>query len=401
MRIRRKCMATELLESPNAYRIARALETISIAYKRPLSPTSFQQIAEIVRSGNAKKYFKIGDQVVTKWSPDGVTEYDMPLDVVDFSPVTDPDGVTHENAMWFQSHYSLPAMQYDANEAIYVPAENMPAGTYSFTVGNYWDTYAKAGDIFNFTTTKAVPAGGQLFLGSAQSNVRGYGLASWRIRTFANGLQKTPTEILTLSTGAAGTSLGTVYLNTAYGNNGLNETNRMMHGYCRWSQSAIRQWLNSDKAAEQWWEQKNPFDYRPTQLETMRGFIAGLQQDFLDVVKPIAVKTKLNTATDSAFGEIETTADKFFLPSTNQENIDGGYSAEGNVWEYWANRAGSDDNTVRARYSITDPTIPVPVRLRTARTLDTSCYTAVVSADGVSNVAVFSAYGLAPACVIY
>ena len=151
---------------------------------------------------------------------------------------------------------------------------------------------------------------------------------------------------------------------------------RAAYGYNRYAHSAIRQWLNSDAEKGGWWKQKNPFDHRPDQLATAQGFMAGLPQDFLQIVQPILVTTALNTTSDSELGASETTVDRFFLPSLEQEFIvPQARGVEGAYWEYWKERLELDSpqaqgaggtNPAHIRYAYENHTSAQYVRLRSA-----------------------------------
>ena len=92
-----------------------------------------------------------------------------------------------------------------------------------------------------------------------------------------------------------------------------NSANIFSNGYNRWSHSAIRQWLNSDADAGEWWTSQHIGDTAPAQATTTDGFMKGLDEDFLNVVQPVKVTTATNTVTDG--GVIDITYDRFFLPS--------------------------------------------------------------------------------------
>ena len=51
--------------------------------------------------------------------------------------------------------------------------------------------------------------------------------------------------------------------------------------------------------------------------------MAGLPKDFVDIVNPVQITTKLNTVSDNKIGDNEISVDKFFLPSFKQQNIIG------------------------------------------------------------------------------
>ena len=162
-------MGVSIWEGKKADRVANALERIAIAQSKGIDITDYHQIAQLVQLGLAREYFQIGDQIVMDWS-DGSHTYELPWDVVGFGQVTDKDGNVHPNAMWLQSHYALPGIQFSGNNAFYVPTAALPAGTYYFTIGNNWGSNCVAGKIYEFTMTQQVPAGGQLVLGTATSN---------------------------------------------------------------------------------------------------------------------------------------------------------------------------------------------------------------------------------------
>lgn len=368
-------MGVAIVEGSKIDRIAAAVERIAIA-QAPIDVTDYEQIRQIVQLGLAQQYFKIGDQIVVPWS-DGTNTYDMPMDVVSFGPATDGNNVVHNNAMWLQSHYALPGVQFSGNNAFYVPTAEMPIGTYYFTIGNNWGSNCVQGKIYEFTTTKKIPANGQLVLGTASSNTSGLpdtAPANWRVRTFANGLQVTPDEILSLTEveSSSGTNLGILSSSTKYATSGINNMQRSAYGYNRWSVSAIRQWLNSSAAANEWWTQKYAHDHRPDQLATMRGFEAGLPAEFLSIVQPVKMTTALNTVSDTDIGTSEDTVDRFFLPSLQQESCQPQVAdIEGTAWQYWIDRLGKTQaqyETLPAhiRYLISNHSSAQYVRLRSA-----------------------------------
>ena len=403
-------MGVSIPEGAKFERMVTAFEQMALSMNGNIDLTDFRQIQAIVQAGKASKYFDIGDQIVVKWNPAGdATEYDLPWDIVYFDNVTDPYGDSHP-AMWLQSHYALLPVQFDGNEAFYVPTENMAAGTYYFTLGNNWGTHVVGGKSYQFTTTQAVPKGGQLVLGTATSNTSGLpdtAPANWRVRTFANGAQADPTEILALTEGTDGTYLGELSSSTKYSADGMNNMQRAAYGYNRWGQSAMRQYLNSAEASGAWWSQKNPFDHRPDQLASMRGFMAGLPADFLDVVRPVKVTTLLNTVSDVDIGTSEDTADTFFLPGLQQEYIAPQATGEGSPWQYWIDRLGTQHAqfTVRPehiRYAIENHGSAQYVRLRSAHR-GTAYYAWYVTSSGTALSTGSATYASrpAPACVIY
>ncbi len=374
---------------------------------------NFGVIREIVRKGIADKIFKIGDQLVTTWN-DGTNNLELPWDVVDIAPVINKDGDTVPG-LWLQAHWALPGVQFDSSEAIYYAEEGLAAGTYHFTIGDNWGTHCVKDKVYQFTTTEAIPAGGQIVIGT-NTGFYTWGApdvtpTNWRAYTFSGFASTTPIETLTLAEGSEGTDLGTLRTNTAYGSTGTNNLQRAAYGYNRWSQSAIRQWLNSSAAAGEWQTSQNVYDRPAQQLATMRGFMAGLPEDFLSVIDPVRVTTALNTVTDTAIGTQENTLDRFFLSSLEQEYcVPQAAGVEGTYWPYWKERldlnspqasGSANANPNHIRYSISNHSSAQHVRLRSAYR-GSAYYAWSVNSFGVVSGYYYATYAFAPApaCVI-
>ena len=379
---------------------------------------TLQEIAEIVRRCEGPNVFSIGDQIMIKWN-NGTDDYIIPFDIVHFDDVELQDGETVPG-MFIQAHYAFEGVQFDQNEALYVvPAGGIPAGTYHFTMGNSWGTHVVSGKSYQFTLANAYAEGDILQIGTATSDVSGLpdtAPANWRIRGYkaADGVPActvaTPTEIVTLSEGTGGTDLGTLSSSTKYGTSGLNNMQRCSYGYNRWSQSAIRQWMNSAAAVGAWFTPQNPYDRKPDQLSTLRGMMAGFDQGFLDILKPVKVTTALNTVSDDQIGASENTFDTFFLASLEQEFIQPqAAGVEGHYWEYWKRRLGRATPQAQGsggalaahiRYAYNARTSAQYCRLRSAIRGDAH-HTWYVSASGFAYYGTAtSAYRAVPACVI-
>lgn len=367
-----------LYQSPDVDEVATALEMIAADDAADIR--NYYTIRKIVREGLASKYFDYGDKIVMKWNDGNNHEYDLVWDVVNIANVVNEAGDTVPG-LWLQSHWALPGVQFDASEAIYVATSAMSAGKYSFTIGTNWGTHCIADKTYYFTTTQQIPKGGQIVVGRNNEfytwGAPDYDPSTWKVFTFASPSSITPLDSnLTVTEGTGGTSLGTVASNIAYGTSGPNNLQRAAYGYNRWSQSGLRQWLNSDASVGNWWKGQNVYDRPPQQLSTMRGFMAGLPDEFVDVVAPVRVTTALNTVTDSAIGESETTVDKFFCASLEQEYITPQLATvEGPYWPYWKQRMnlgspqgwyGDNANAFHIRYAIENHTSAQLVRLRPA-----------------------------------
>lgn len=372
--------------------------------------TTLQEIHRIVQAGEAQGVLGIGDQIMLNYN-DGTQDYVLPWDIVHFGDVELADGETVPG-MYLQSHYAMEVCQFDGNEAFYVADEALPVGTYYVTFGDNWGNNVKKDESYAFALTQQVPAGGMLMFGKASSTTAALpdtDPAEWRVWSFASQTAAEPIEIVSLAAGAAGTNIGTLSANTKYGAAGLNQLHRSAYGYNRWSQSAIRQRLNSAAAAGAWWTPQNRFDRQPDQLAALRGFMAGFDEEFLNIIKPVKVRTALNTVTDSEIGTYEDTYDTFFLASLEQEYIAPQLaSVEGEAWEYWKQRLGlaspqtgsTGTNAAHIRYGYNAKSSAQYCRLRSAYRGNGHVAWNVSSAGYAYGNAAANAYRCAPACVI-
>lgn len=381
--------------------------------------STLNEIASIVRAGNAENVFDIGDQIMLNYN-DGSHDYVLPWDIVHFGNVQLGDGETVPG-MYIQSHYAMQAVMFDQNEAFYVvPASGLAAGTYYITMGNSWGSNVVSGKSYYFTLASSYSEGDLLQFGTASDEIGALpdkAPSAWRVKTYKAsgstpaGLAASPTETLTVTEGTSGTSLGTLSSSTKYGTSGVNNMQRASYGYNRWSQSAMRQFLNSDAAVGAWWTPQNPYDRRPTQLGSIRGFMAGFDDAFLNIIKPVKVTTALNTVSDSEIGTTEDTYDTFFPASLEQEYCVPQLSGvEGDYWMYWRRRLGltspqasgtANLNTRHIRYAYEAQTSAQTCRLRSASRGTANNPWNVTSTGYVHNgYAATGSIRCAPACVI-
>ena len=308
-------------------------------------PTSIKDVLNVVRAGQASKVFQVGDQ-------DGE---ELP-------------------SMTVQWHYATPfGVQFNQYQAFFYATEGLAAGTYYIEIGTTWGDkgYCVAGKKYQFTLTKPVPAGGQLagFRGAPDQTP-----STWKVYSYNNKTAVDAIETVSVTEGSSGTSLGVL----RFGGDGkLNCLQRVAYGYNRWSQSAMRQWLNSEKGVGEWWTPQNDYDRCPDQLAAKAGFLTGFDADFLEVLRPTKVVTALNTITDATSSNsvdpLETTYDKIYLPALEQMSIEPQLAGEGTTWDYW--KRASNMTTKMKQYqtypqirtfAIENHTSPQSVRLRSA-----------------------------------
>ena len=375
---------------------------------------SWREIQEVVRQGRAQDYFNIGDQLEVKWTK-GTSEYTLPFDVVSFDDVIKEGETDPSPGMWLESHYAMDGVQFDASEAIYVTDVALPAGTYNFTIGTDWGSNCVTGKVYQFTTTKEIPAGGQVMVGKNNDwytwGAPDVAPANWRVHTFASSAATTPLDSnLELSEGSDGTALGSIASNTKYSQSGVNNLQRAGYGYNRWAMSAMRQYLNSADAKNVWWTPKNPFDRAPQQLATLDGFMSGFDNEFLQAIGKIKVTTALNTISDTDIGASEDVYDKFFLASLEQEYIvPQAAGVEGAYWPYWKDRleldspqaqGGAGTNANHIRYAYDAKSSAQYCRLRSAnRGYASSTWSVTTSGTAGTGFTNYAHCGC-PACVI-
>lgn len=280
-----------------------------------------------------------------------------------------PADPNRTNALTLRVDECLPDnLQFDAPEALYACSEVMPAGTYHYTVG---------GTSYQFTTTRAYPIGGQFV---CTDNATLY--------TYLTPKDKNPQEALTVTQGNGGTDLGTLSDNVINGN--LNTNLRRQYGSNNWKESAIRQWLNSDKPAGQWWSPQTAWDRPPAYASTMNGFMYDLDPEFRDVIGKTQVTTNYFDASTGTINGTYTTEDYFFLMSQSQ--VDSSYSGEGTKYTPYSDNASRimyKGGSARA-YWLRSPSLYSSYGM----------YSVETSGGVYSGYYARDSYGVAPACNI-
>ena len=313
---------------------------------------------------------------------------------------------TKQYGMILQSEKILYALQFDSDEAMYFCEEGLSAGTYHFSIPTTWSK-AVAGT-YQFTLTKAVPAGGQI---AGLSRLADVEPANWTVSTFESPSSTTALETVAVTSGSGGADLGA--LNVAVTGN-MNSIHRVGYGSNRWSTSAMRQHLGSNKAAGSVWTPQTNFDRPPSWVSNTAGFMHGLDPEFIKICADVELMTALSTAagdTTAAEGSagtgFETTVDKFFLPS-RPEVFGGGDNAsdKGDPWEYYkansdvpggAGNSGDDSNRIKVNASNGNAAYwwmrsPYVGTGNDVRHVNTSGY--------VSGLTASNSFGVAPACVV-
>lgn len=347
---------------------------------------SWSAVQQVVRLGLASKVFAIGDQFV---STKGETQ--LVWDVIGFDRDIPADS-QFKHSMTIQMHDCYTSEQFDAPEALYYAPDGLAAGTYNFTLLSGYETAYGGGKTYQFTLTKAVPAGGQIMFPWTYQKQASTVLVS----TYENATSSAAIESVSVTEGSEGTNLGTADGNTE----NMNHTHKICYGSNRWLHSSIRQWLNSDKAANAWWKPQNVFDRPPSNI-TKAGFLTNMDNEFMSAIGKVKKRTARNTVADG--GGYEDTDELIFLPSRSEmygsleNNVN-----EGEPYPYYANysdlsvaRTGADTNRIKYQNGT--------VKYWWLRSPDSGSgkYVRYInSTGGVSSTNAYNSVGIAPACCI-
>lgn len=281
------------------------LAKIAGAIGASIDTSTWAGIQRAVRTGVAPSQFPVGTQLEVSHSEYGA----MLFDVVAHDYFKSPHDA-NAHTMTLMSHDSIVRLQYDASEAFYYAFNKLPAGTYNFTISETYLLWEKG--TYQFTLTQALPSGGHLLINSHADTAL----------TSCTGTSISPPDLggvietFAISAGNGGTSLGTFGAD-------LNHIKRVSDGSDNYAESAIRQFLNSAKDMSVAWVEQTKYDVAPNWWGSRKGFMAGLDEEFLSVVGEVVVPCATNSeyeSPDSRYtkGTKYTLNDKFYLASVRE-----------------------------------------------------------------------------------
>ena len=360
-----------------------------------LVPTTWEHVQLLVRNNLHKKVFHIGDELVCQRD-----NTDIVWQVADFDVDTPSDPqFTHSMTLVMKDLFAYD-MQFDAREAAFYFPEGLSAGTYYFTIGAELWYINDVNKTFGFVLTKAIPAGGQLVF----THVAGTTIEGKTINFYGSNVSTTiiesPIIFVWNNEIMNGTFLGTILRTKT---DIINSIDRIIYGNNNYKESAIRQWLNNNSSASNFWIPQNNFDRPPLWRSTANGFMYNMDNDFLNVIGTTIEKIARNTSCDG--GGYDIIKDKFRLLSKPQ--IYGGTTVsgidEGNAYRLFSNYsdlniAGSkkDKNRIKKK---TD-TSPQWYWLRSP-CADGHCVWGVYSTGQLTGDAAAITNGVVAACTIY
>ena len=367
------------------------------------SEVNWLLLKEYAHEGVFGDLYSYGDQFVDKWKDvANNTDYAYPWRLNHIGQYKLADGEILKNRPCLQLHFVHPfGVQFSHPRAFLKCPDGLSAGTYNINFAQSWGSFTALS--WTFTLTKSVPVGGRLagfdFMAddfSSTRSVTSYG---------ADGITKI--ETVSATQGVNGTNLGT--LNFATRNGNLNSMQETGYGWNRWKTSAIRQYLNSSAPIGAWWKAKDEWDIAPNELTTKAGFLSGCPEQFINAIKPVEVKTYINTVYDSTqqAEDYDLTYDNVFLPSLEEMYINPQKFGEGEVHEYWKRRSGRTQpfaqwNTYPEliHYAVENHASAHDVRLRSAYR-DIASYTCAVSSSAsVTSSGAYNSLRFSPLVVL-
>ena len=322
-------------------------------FVRKYQATTWDIIQTQVKTGHASDLYNIGDELICKYrflnGSNVEIEYDFPWVVAGFPDVYwENDPVAHPGMALQSKFATVESIQFDAPENTTVSV----AETAAIDGWYYWGLTGSTYTALNLEPGDSIPHGDY------------------------DSIHKC----------------------------GVNHLDVLRYGYNRYLYCAKRQWLNSAAGKGEWWESQHLGDIAPTQLATYRGFLAGLDEDFLAVINPVKIQVAANTVTDG--GVTDVMYDRFFLPSV--EEMYGSPQAagiEGDYFPYWKTKTGlsapnNAANNGRIITAIDNQSAAQNCRLRSAYR-GYSYYAWLVNTSGsLNSYLAYTAYRCAPACVI-
>ena len=250
--------------------------------------SSWEDVQRVTRMGLADKIFAVGDQFISSydagqviWDVIGIN-HDIPTDK------------KYTNSLTLQAHNCILNAQFDAAEALYFAAAELPVGEQIFTLNSVK---------YKFTTEQAVPEGGQVFISSWQSSEGAGQYVPTKITTYAADRTMAIESDLTVTPVELGMDTLTP----------VNHHTRCRYGSNNYIESAIKQWLNSEATSFKWVPKTN-FDRPPTGASyTGAGFLKLLDPELVSVLGAVDKQVTRNTITDG--GGQDLFSDKVFLLS--------------------------------------------------------------------------------------
>lgn len=324
---------------------------------------SWTSLLHLVRSGRARDFINIGDQLV---SLKNGTELVWDVIGIDADTPADED---KKHSLTLQLRDCYINMPFSIPEASMLLVSSVKAGQYYMELKNY----SSPSKFYSFTLNENLEWGNYIRI--SENTV--YLYKSRKESSFASF----PVDSVSDSEeGVTGKKL-----------DGNNYIIHCEMGNINYDKAEIRTWLNS--AEKDWWVAGNSRSLAPTaDYMLVPGFCNGMDEEFLNAVNPVKKKTVV------ADGSEVITEDKFFLLSSEEV-----YAAQGNAYEYYKNNSSLTSPDVmkdNIRIKMLDMN-PRHWWLRDSAGGDIGLKRVLTDGGvGVLKFAKVLGYGVAPACCI-
>lgn len=360
-------------------------------------------IREIVRAGKAPQYYPIGSIIYDNFNESTGTAFQVVAYDNHLDPTLTEQGYTH--SMTLCELMLTDVITFDAIEAFLYVETEIPAGVYRFTIPDYDVAYG-GNKTYYFTSTKSIPVGGQLVL------TWQYKQLPSRVASYSDSTSTTAIESnMTLTEWIEGTSPEAINLGTIAGPSTqlgssdygkMNHIHRARYGSNNYLQSGVRQYINSNSAANTWWTPQTIFD-RSYGSRTSAGRLTKFNQDLVSVMATPTIQSRTNqifetTSLDGTTFTLNTnyniTTDKMFLLSPYEINLNTDTTV-GTIMNYYidANNAKRvklrESNNQAYYWWLRTPTPSIAYYVRSVST-----------SGALDSHTAISSYGCAPACVI-
>ena len=350
---------------------------------------SWKAIKGITQEGVISEFFRVGDILQCQHARLGPLNWQ----ILDIGSVWTYDGVEHKNALTIGLTKPYGKFMFSAYEAFYRnEGTGLPVGQYSFTLPSGYDEEHGGGKTYNFWLNKGKPLPEDGYLtfwwqegqDASKVKIRLYGPITNGVENFI--------DVVPVYEGRGGTPL----TETSGWINPNIEACRI--GNNRYSTSAIKQLINSTEPAGSVWVPKTDFDRPPDWALTEPGFLNGIEEDFLNAIKPTRIDIHKYPE-----GQDSIAVDKVRLLGFEEVNgvdrlLD---NPDGLTLEYFKGIAPTNefyDKRVKTYYDGSNAFW----WLRSVKPEANSSYIAIVNANGSLNyVQPFNRNGVVPVCVIY
>ena len=267
---------------------------------------SWEKVQKAVRAGNAPALYPVGTQFLVNHKVYKLLVFTV-VAHNHFKSASDASAPTM--TLLCQSQFL--SMSFAHQEAMYYADTALSAGTYNFKLSSKLGSWA-AGNYY-FTLTQALPKGGQLVIDGGSSTA----LTGLTISSYSSNTSTEAMETVAIKSGTSGTNLGTLGSTST-----LNHPRRITQGSNNYKESDIRIFLNST-APSNIWTPQTKFDRPPTWANSLTGFAAGFEDDFLSCVGEVIVPCTANDTYESpdsttTKGSDYTVNDKFYLLSEKE-----------------------------------------------------------------------------------